>query len=563
MKGAPEMGIRRITLHDFVIVRSLELNLSSGFTVLTGETGAGKSILIDALQFALGSRADVEMIREGCDNTSICAEFDCPAHIQLWLKQAGFETNDLIRLRRTLDRQGKSRAWINGAPTTATQLRSVGSRLLDIHGQHAWQSLTRPESVRRLLDDYANTSTEEVAKLWARWRSDQKVLEQARGSQTSLERERERLQWQISEVDKLAPAEGEWDDLELQHTRLSHAQALAESATESLRLLQDDETGILHGLTQMQSLLDAHQHIEPVFLEFSSVVASSRDHAADVAHSLHSYLRRINVDPHRFAILDSRISLWIALARKYKRQPRDLPELLQSWKQQMLRLNAEADIEKLQLAEAESAKAYEAATRMLSKARGEAAGKLSKAITQAMQGLGMEGGQFEVSVTASQEPSSQGMDDVYFLVAGHPGMTPKQIGRVASGGELSRISLAIAVATSEIGLAPTLIFDEVDSGVGGAVGETVGLLMQQLGSARQVLAVTHLPQVASCARHHIKVTKNKRSKDAESTVVALSQEQRVGEIARMLGGQRATKTTLAHARELLQTASCGSSLKDS
>lgn len=557
------MALKKITIQNFVIVDSLELNLSSGFTVLTGETGAGKSILVDALQFALGSRADIGVVRDGSDKTSVCAEFDCPTHIKPWLKEVGFEAGDSLILRRTLDNQGKSRSWINGIAVTASQLKAVGSKLLDIHGQHAWQSLTRPESVRKLLDDFASTSADEVTKLWTLWRSSQKMLEQARQDQVFLERERERLQWQISEVDKLAPSEGEWDELELQHTRLSHAQVLMECAQGALQLLQNDDVGVLHGLTQIQSRLDAQQHLEPEFLDFSGTVTSIRDQVADLAHSLQTYLRRTDVDPERLLTLDSRISLWMSLARRYKRQPKNLPALLLDWKTQMQQLNAAADIERLQLNEAESAKLYQAATQMLSQARNKAAPKLSKAITQAMQGLGMEGGKFEVSVTKAQEPSSYGIDEVFFLVAGHPGMTPKPIGKIASGGELSRISLAIAVATSEIGLAPTLIFDEVDSGVGGAVGETVGRLMQQLGSERQVLAVTHLPQVAACARHHLKVSKRKKSKGTTSTVLALRQEQRSTEIARMLGGESLTETTLAHAREMLHNALHTSSLKGS
>ena len=228
-----------------------------------------------------------------------------------------------------------------------------------------------------------------------------------------------------------------------------------------------------------------------------------------------------------------------------------MPALLQDWKAELHQLDAATDLDQLQAAEAASAKAYQVAARTLSQARAKAAPKLSTAITQAMQGLGMEGGRFEVSLTRAQEPAAHGMDDVVFLVAGHPGMSPKPIGKVASGGELSRISLAISVTTSELGMAPTLIFDEVDSGVGGAVAETVGRLMQQLGRDRQVLAVTHLPQVAACAHHHLKVSKRKSPEGTTSMVLAVQEEQRVAEIARMLGGERSTDTTLAHAREML------------
>ncbi|WP_010461861.1 DNA repair protein RecN [Acidovorax radicis] len=548
------MALRRITLRDFVIVQALELELTSGFTVLTGETGAGKSILIDALQLVLGARSDAGVVREGADKADLCAEFDCPAHLHPWLDEAGFDIDELLLLRRTVDSQGKSRAWINGTPATATQLRTVGDSLLDIHGQHAWQSLTKPESVRGLLDAFAGVRTAETAVRWTQWRSDQKALEQARLAQATLQQERERLQWQINEVGKLAPAEGEWEDLDAQHRRLSHAQALLDGAEGAIQALQDEETGSLTGLTRAHDLLQSHEHIEPEFANLADILASSLAQAGDVLHSLQLYLRHAEIDPQRLAELDTRISLWMTLARRYKRTPAELPALHQNWKEEMRRLDAATDLEQLEAAEASSATAYHVSARALSLRRAKAAPKLSNAITQAMQGMGMEGGKFEVSIAKTQEPSSHGIDDVVFLVASHPGMTPKPIGKVASGGELSRISLAISVTTSELGMAPTLIFDEVDSGVGGAVAETVGRLMQQLGRDRQVLAVTHLPQVAACAHHHLKVSKHKSPKGTTSTVSMVQGEHRVTEIARMLGGERSTGTTLAHAREMLDLA---------
>ena len=555
------MALKRITLRDFAIVQALELELHLGFTVLTGETGAGKSILIDALQLALGSRADVGMIREGCAKTDVCAEFDCPPHTKPWLEEAGFEVEDLLLLRRTVDIQGKSRAWINGTPATAAQLRALGDMLLDIHGQHAWQSLTRPESVRGLLDAFAGISIAHTSDQWSKWRADQKALQQALQAQSTLQQERERLQWQIIEMEKLAPANDEWDELEARHTRLSHAQALLDGANGALQILQEDETGVLTGLSRIQAILQSQEHIEPEFANLADILSSSLAQASDVAHSLQSYLRHADIDPNKLAELDSRVSLWMGLARRYKTPPGELPALLQSWKTQMRQLDAATDLEKLQATEATSAKAYHTAARALSIARARAAPRLSNAITQAMQGLGMEGGKFEACVAKAEEPASHGMDVVDFLVAGHPGMTPKPIGKVASGGELSRISLAIAVTTSEIGMAPTLIFDEVDSGVGGAVAETVGRLMQQLGVDRQVLAVTHLPQVAACAHHHLKVSKQKNPEGTTSTVFLLQQDQRVDEIARMLGGERTTKTTLAHAFEMLSTAAHATSAR--
>lgn len=548
------MALRRVTLRDFVIVQEMELELNSGFTVLTGETGAGKSILIDAIQLILGSRSDAGVVREGAAKADLCAEFDCPVHLQPWLEEAGFDIDDLLLLRRTVDVQGKSRAWINGTPATAAQLRTVSDSLLDIHGQHAWQSLTKPDSVRALLDAFAGVEAAETSARWAQWRADQKALQQARQAQATLQQERERLQWQINEVDKLAPAEGEWGELDSQHKRLSHAQALLEGAQGAIQTLQDDEAGALSGLSRAHALLQSQEQIEPEFANLADILSSSLAQASDVVHSLQLYLRHGEIDPQRLAELDARISLWMTLARKYKRTPTELPALLEGWRDEMLRLDAATDLEHLSSAEAASAKAYHAAARALSLSRAKAAPKLSHAITQAMQGLGMEGGKFEVSVTKSEEPSAHGIDDVVFLVAGHPGMTPKPIGKVASGGELSRISLAISVTTSELGMAPTLIFDEVDSGVGGAVAETVGRLMQQLGSDRQVLAVTHLPQVAACAHHHLKVSKRKSPRGTTSTVLPMLAEQRVAEIARMLGGERSTDTTLAHAREMLDLA---------
>lgn len=550
--------LRTLSIRDFVIVDALDIELAPGFTVFTGETGAGKSILIDALQLVLGSRSDAGVVREGANKADLCAEFDCPAHVHPWLEEAGFDIDDLLLLRRTVDAQGKSRAWINGTPATAAQLRMLGNSLLDIHGQHAWQSLTRPDSVRGLLDAFAGVRTADTTARWAQWRADQKALQQARQAQATLQQERERLQWQISEVDKLAPANGEWEELDAQHKRLSHAQALLEGAEGAIQTLQDDEVGALAGLSRAHALLQSQEHIEPEFANLADILSSSLAQASDVVHSLQLYLRHAEIDPQRLAELDARISLWMTLARRYKRTPAELPALLAGWKEDMRRLDAATDLEQLQAAEASSAKAYQASARSLSLGRAKAAPRLSQAITLAMQGLGMEGGKFEVSVTKAQEPSAHGIDDVVFLVAGHPGMTPKPIGKVASGGELSRISLAISVTTSELGMAPTLIFDEVDSGVGGAVAETVGRLMQQLGSNRQVLAVTHLPQVAACAHHHLKVSKRKSPQGTTSTVLAVQEEQRVAEIARMLGGERSTGTTLAHAREMLDIAAATS-----
>ena len=548
------MALKRIALRDFVIVQQLDLDLHAGFTVLTGETGAGKSILIDALQLVLGSRADAGVVREGASQADISAEFDCPAHLHPWLEEGGFAQEDSLLLRRVIDSQGRSRAWINGAPATATQLRAVGDELLDIHGQHAWQSLTRADAVRELLDAYANINTQALRQHWQMWRSTVKDLEHAIAAQDTLQRERERLQWQIGELDKLSPGMDEWDELNTQHTRLSHTQALLEAAQGALFLLEDDETGINGPLGRAQDMLQDKEHLEPEFQAIADVLASSLAQINDAQHSLQIYLRRTELDPDKLAELDERLSLWMQLARRYKRTPEELPSLLQGWRDELRQLDAVVDIERLRQAEQHAQDAYQAVARELSQQRAKAAPKLSRAITQAMQGLGMQGGKFEVQLDKLTEPSPHGLDSVLFLVAGHPGATPKPIGKVASGGELSRLSLAIAVTTSELGHAGTLIFDEVDSGVGGAVAETVGKLMRALGKDRQVLAVTHLPQVAACADQHYVVSKKRDKAGTSSTVKPTDTAQREHEIARMLGGEKISDTTMAHAREMLAAA---------
>ncbi len=546
------MSLKRIALRDFVIVRSLELDLEPGFSVLTGETGAGKSILVDALQLALGARAEASVVREGAARAEITVEFDASPDLAGWLEEGGFEAGETLLLRRSIDAQGKSRAWINGSAATAAQLREAGERLVDIHGQHAWQSLTRPDAVRALLDAYAGTSTNAVEQAWHAWRTAQKTLAEARAAQDTLQRERERLAWQIGEVDKLAPAAGEWDSLSTDHSRLSNAQALLDAAREALQALEGDEdTGATARLARAGAALRDQEHVEPQFRSLLEVLSSSLAQAEDAAHTLHAYLRKTDLDPQRLSELDERMGLWLSLARRYKRPPAELPDLLAGWRQDLARLDAAADLGALEAAEATHAKAWRTHAAALTKSRGKAAPGLAKAITLAMQGLGMQGGRFEVALQPLPQPSMSGADEVAFLVAGHPGATPRPVGKVASGGELSRIALAIAVTTSQLGTAQTLIFDEVDAGVGGAVAETVGRLMKQLGRDRQVLAVTHLPQVAACADHHLVVTKHSDGQGTSSSVVPVHGEQRVAEVARMLGGERLSGTTLAHAKEML------------
>ena len=545
------MGLKSISLRDFVIVHLLELDLANGFTVLTGETGAGKSILIDALQLALGARSDAGVVREGAQRCEISAEFDSPPSIAIWLDEAGFSVGDTLLLRRTIDAQGKSRAWINGSTATASQLRDVGDKLVDIHGQHAWQSLTRPDAVRGLLDSYGGINTENLSKLWQLWRLAQKSFLDASSAQDSLQQERDRLAWQIGELDKLAPGLGEWGELNIQHSRLSNAQTLRDSVQAALEALSESEQNATSLLGKALNELQSQSHIEPQFSVLVEVLNSALAQTEDAVHSLNSYARGAELEPQRLNELDERLGLWVSLARRYKRQPADLPELLAGWRVALQKLDEATDLARLERLEKQAHSKYLEDAKGITKLRTKAAPALGRAITQAMQGLGMQGGKFDVVLNTLEQPALYGLEQAEFLVAGHSGTTPRPVGKVASGGELSRIALAIAVTTSQLGQAQTLIFDEVDSGVGGAVAETVGRLMKQLGRDRQVMAVTHLPQVAACSDQHLVVSKLADKGKTQSSVALVTGQARVAEIGRMLGGEKLSTTTLAHAKEML------------
>ena len=545
------MSLRRIVLRDFVIVQSLDLDLDSGFSVLTGETGAGKSILIDALQLALGARADSGVVREGAARCEIAAEFDALPALTPWLEEQGFAVEDTLLLRRTVDTEGRSRAWINGSAATMTQLKALGNSLVDIHGQHAWQSLTRADAVRELLDAYAGVDTTAAHQGWTAWRSKRKTLETATERQNTLQQESERLAWQIAELDKLTPLPDEWAELNAQHSRLAHAQALLDAVQVAVSALDDDEPSAGSLLHRALTALQAQAHIEPQFADAIEALEAALAGVQDTVHSLHQYARRTEQDPASLEALDERLSQWVSLARRYRRPPEELADLHAQWKTDLIRVDQALDLAALQRDERQAWQAFSATLQTLTKKRQQAAPKLSKAVTETMQTLGMQGGRFEVSLQRLEEPQAEGWEQVEFLVAGHNGVTPRPVGRVASGGELSRIALAISVVTSRLGQAPTLIFDEVDSGIGGAVAHTVGQLLRQLGVDRQVLAVTHLPQVAACADQHLLVSKQQAGAQTVSTVKAITPQGRVSELARMLGGSAASEVSLAHARELL------------
>jgi len=550
--------LHRLAIRDFVIVDALELELAPGFSVLSGETGAGKSILVDALQLALGGRGDAGVVREGRTRAEISAEFDVPAPLAAWLVVAGFDADagdaGRMLLRRTIDAQGKSRAWINGGVATIAQLREAAEHLVDIHGQHAWQGLTRAPAVRALLDDIAGIDARELSALWSAWRSAVQALDDARHRHGDVERERERLAWQIGEVAKLGPGADEWAELDAEHTRLSHGQSLIDAARGALDAISEADASADALAGRAVEALESVADFDPRLRDPIEALRGAQVQLQDAAHSLAGYLDRAELDPERLREVDDRVSAWLTLARRHRRPPAELPTLLAGWQRELGALDAAADVDALERASVAARAAYDAEARRVSAARRAAAPKFAAAVTKTMQQLGMAGGRFAVDLVATDAPQSFGNETVEFLVAGHAGTTPRPLAKVASGGELSRIALAVAV----VGIEPqgehapaTLIFDEVDAGIGGAVAETVGRLMKQLGSGRQVLAVTHLPQVAACADHHFVVRKKQADGAATSAVDGVAGEARVAEIARMLGGEKLSSTSLAHAQEML------------
>jgi DNA repair protein RecN (Recombination protein N) len=557
--------LRRLTLRDFVIVTALEVDLGTGFTALTGETGAGKSILIDALQLALGSRSDAGVVREGAPRADITAEFEPGAVLMQtltpWLQEAGFEAPDAqgpLLLRRVVDAQGKSRAWINGSPATVAQLRELGEHLVDIHGQHAWQGLTRADSVRALVDAQAGVDTAALQAAWAQRREAHKRLTEAGARQADLDRERERLQWQISELDKLQPKMDEWEELNTEHQRLAHGQAILDAAQLALNAVSEADDNA-EGLTQRAiTALEAVAEVEPHLGSALEVLRSAQAQLQDAAHSLNAALRHTELDPERLNELDTRMSTWMGLARRYRRPAEELPAVLQSWREELAELDAAADLEALEREVSKSDAAWLKVAQTASRQRKQLAPTMARDVTEAMQVLGMAGGRFEVGLSELPEPAAHGLENIEFLVAGHAGSTPRPLGKVASGGELSRLALAIAVTTTQRGheagaQVGTLIFDEIDSGVGGQVADTVGLLMQKLGTTHQVLAVTHLAQVAAHAHQHLLVSKAVQGGHTTSDIRPVENDERTREVARMLGGA-ITDTSRAHAAAMLTQA---------
>jgi DNA repair protein RecN (Recombination protein N) len=544
--------LRTLHIRDFVIVDEAELHFEAGFTVFSGETGAGKSILVDALSLALGARGDVAVLREGAARADITAVFEAPETLRDWLQERELDADDALVLRRVIDSQGRSRAFINGLPVALGQLRELGEYLVDIHGQHAHQSLLKPASQRELLDAQGGHTglARQVQQAWQTAQQARRELDEARRNAAALQEERERLEWRLGELERLNLAPGEWETLGNEHSRLAHAQALMDGAAQTLAALDDENGSALQALNAaahtLQPLLRHDAQLQGVY----DAIESARISADEAISDLNSYLGRLELEPERLAQAEQRMAAVFELARKFNTEPADLPALQETLAEKLQASQAAADTDALS-AKAEAAEsAYMQLAGKLAQARRKTGKMLSRNVTEAMQTLAMQGGRFEVALAACP-PGPHGTESVEFLVAGHAGTTPRPLAKVASGGELARISLALSVIASQAARVPTLIFDEVDTGIGGAVAEVVGRLLRELGERHQVLCVTHLPQVAARGMHHYEVRKSTAGKNTLSSIEFLDEDGRVNEVARMLGGLKITDTTRKHAREML------------
>lgn len=545
--------LRALHIRDFVIVSEAEINFEAGFTVFSGETGAGKSILIDALALTLGERADSSVLRSGASRAEISAVFDTPPALIQWLTEHDLNAEDALVMRRVVDAQGRSRGYINGSSVTITQLREVGEHLVDIHGQHAHQSLLRPESQRDMVDAHGGHQAlrQQVALAWKALRKIERQLSLSEQDANTLNAAREKIEWQLSELDRLSLGATEWDEVSAEQTRLANAQSLLDGAALALDCLDENEDSAHH------QIVAAVQKIAQLLRHDSSLQAvhesleSARISVSEAVSDLNAYLSRVELDPERLVIVDERMRNIFDLARKFKTEPAQLYALYTTLRSEHEALNASADIETLRANAAKLKADYLTHASALTQARRKAAADLGKQVSRAMQALAMEGGQFDVLLIEGPA-SAQGQDTIEFLVAGHAGTPPKPLAKVASGGELARISLALSVIASRAARVPTLIFDEVDSGIGGAVAEVVGNLLRELGLRHQVLCVTHLPQVAARGQQHFQVSKQQTLGMTESSISKLDAPARIEEVARMLGGIKITPTTRKHAQELLE-----------
>jgi DNA repair protein RecN (Recombination protein N) len=551
--------LRSLTIRDFVIVDSLELDFDGGFTALTGETGAGKSIMIDALSLALGMRADGNVVRVGQARAEIAAEFDltvAPASRQ-WLIDNDLADDDanICIFRRVLDASGRSKSFINGASVTLSQARDLAERLIDIHGQHEHQTLLKRDSQLTLLDDFAGNANllDALTIKHAAWSQLASTRAAREANEAAILREFEDLSYQISEFEKLNFSTARWEETLGDQRRLANAASLISSTDAAINALSESETAALTQIDEIVVDLGQAADTDPALNEAVKLIESASVELREAVTELRHYLQKLDVDPERLADLDREISDVQEIARKFRIEPKRIPEMLQQKRDRLTSLGGGQSLDELIEQERVAEAAYMETAKKLTKARQTAAKKFAMEVTKSLQELAMPGGKFGVEF-APREPSANGLEACEFQVAAHEGQPLGPLAKIASGGELSRVSLAIQMMASAKGGVGTMIFDEVDAGIGGRVAEVVGRLLRALGSNHQVLAVTHLPQVAACAVNQFQVAKMSRDGVVATSITPLVAAKRVDEIARMLGGITITAATKKAAAEMLENA---------
>jgi DNA repair protein RecN (Recombination protein N) len=546
--------LRALEVRNFVIIEDASLEFGAGFSVLTGETGAGKSILVDAIELLVGGRGDAAVVRAGAERAELSAEFDVLKNHPLskWLDESDLQGDPgQLILRRTVDRTGRSRCFINGHAATLAQVKEAGELLVDIHGQHAHQSLLRGASQRALLDAQAEAEdlARETAEGYRAWKRLEEVFVQTQENFSAREAERADLQERTNDLKKIAPREGEWAQVGAEQARLSHGSSLLAGAQSSLEALSESEGACLAQLDAVAARLRALSTHDTRLAAIVELLESAQAQAGEAARELRHYASGVDLDPEALKDVEGRIETLHAAARKYRVKPETLHELLTDFEKRLGELDLAVNPEALQREVAAARARFDSLAKKLTGKRQAAAQALSRAVTAAMQQLAMGGGRFSIKLNALEEPGAAGAEEIEFEVASHPSLPLRPLARVASGGELSRISLAIQLVAAKSSPVATLVFDEVDSGMGGAVAETIGKSLKRLGKERQVLCVTHLPQVAAQGDEQWTVEKSSGRTKLGVQVLRLDRAARIEELARMLGG--AAATARKHAAELL------------
>lgn len=547
--------LTQLRLRDFILVEKLELSFGPGFTVLTGETGAGKSILIEALGLLLGQRLAVNVVRRGAERCDLTSEFDIdrlPA-LQEWLTENDLADESACILRRVIDATGRSRAYINGHAASLQQLREVGTWLIEIHGQHGHQALVQSKTQRAVLDHYANAvpEAERAADLFSKWQTSLNQKLEWEKNAAAYAKEREELEWQVREFDALKFADQEWVELQQEHARLTHAASLMEAVNHGQDILAESELAILPQLHALIARLQNLAEFDPEISQILEILTPATIQLQETEYSLKHYLQRLDLDPARVIKCEEKIEQIYSLARKHRVKERELTDFFREKRIRLEFLNSLDSANKLAEQETAAKEQYMAAAQRLSKKRNAAAKKLSAAVTELMQRLAMQGGRFDIRLNTLAEPGACGLEQAEFLVSPHKGMELNEFSKIASGGEISRISLALHVAASDATQTPCLVFDEVDVGIGGGVAEIVGGLLKAVARNRQVLCITHLPQVAAQGEVHLQISKTSANGEVLSQVLELDYDHRIDEVARMLGGVKITETTRKHAAEML------------